>query len=1380
MPGSDDYADSAPGLGVDPSWFANPTSNAPQGSRDANIDNLTRKILQQDSYSKWTGQAFGTVYNNARHMATRLADAGITRLEDFGKRTVETQQYYSDDSGSGYHTVQKPEFYNKATGQLIRGDVQNGNTFDLTYAGDGSTQFNVTFNNMGMPIFYTQYNGSSSDWGMFQPILTLASIIPSPVQPFAQAINAVAAYRQGNEVGAVLGALGAAYSFGAQYGTIDPSSAAYINSMDAASDVAAGATTSTFTSAANWLASNAGNIQTAQQAAVLLNALDKKNLAGVIAGIVQISPQVGVTIPESAVKPIQTAALASAVGKGDWVGASMIGSSLFNSSDLRLAGKGIQVADAVKSGNPIAMLDSVIDFNQTYRMIDASKLRTAAKQVGLPMSDQEAESLLTSQNPRASLRSYEAAINDARRVFKSETGQDLPDDFFENNQRGNFLSKADDLFTTKDEARDLWRREFGYDPFGEDIKDIVGLQAQDADNFVRLTSGQINRTLDVFDEDQRKDAFASLRSGKIKVADASGYTPLDWLKSGAVSEDLDSPDTIVIRGQREQEFPEMVITGSRDPGWQHSVDPRGYTIMWNEGRGLIQLYDENDNLLHNWTDQFKRDRNGNLINRGFDYYLSAMKDSLIRSGYQTAALIGDVLPAMAAKAIGNESYFKKQMADAKATLDKVNREYPSRVASYKNINDISSAATYVLESVMEGVVTTAPSLLMGGAAGVAARASAKAAMDAAIKKELATQASKGVFGQQAIAAAQTAATKAGLEVAAKFTTPAILASSAAQNIPEVFKNVYDAKSGNVDLKDLAVSTLVGSFNAALDSVLPSAIVDRLNLSKIPVEQVIGAWYKNAAKEAGGAFLKESGTETLQEMSSAAAETFLAQNKDFFTKENLDRFIDAGLKGGLGGSAVSTGFTLGRDAAGALSGQDIVEQGLDRTTPAEYLAATQMFKDAGFNATLKDVSAITGAAAETLGPDLRSALDSYMDPRVVSEEEARQELLNLGYSDPTQDEVTAFVGQRDEASSLAALREQYDPLATTPEEAQQMMRDLGYTNLTNAEAQALAGKIKEEEARANVQAYVDPRMVTREEAEQFYRSIGYTPTEEEIVQFVRQGADVSQQGVQSELGSYVDPRMVDEQEVRDALESLGFPDATDAQVKSLAGQYAEAKLAGLAQENLPRFIYGALKEQNAKLQQQIGTQGRAVAQSDVDALSQMLQGQRDVDLAYDVTGDKQITQADVNYLQNLIANNQTQWTAPVGSPWAPTGLYGDLAAAEAQRKADMAAAEQQRQADIAAQQEAAKEAERRSAIRTAAGTAQAQTQALIGQLPQAYKAMQQTTTPIYAGEMKEFDLGAPLDVGFFDVRKEAQGGQKQQQTTKIATGGYLDDLLDLLR
>jgi hypothetical protein len=49
-----------------------------------------------------------------------------------------------------------------------------------------------------------------------------------------------------------------------------------------------------------------------------------------------------------------------------------------------------------------------------------------------------------------------------------------------------------------------------------------------------------------------------------------------------------------------------------------------------------------------------------------------------------------------------------------------------------------------------------------------------------------------------------------------------------------------------------------------------------------------------------------------------------------------------------------------------------------------------------------------------------------------------------------------------------------------------------------------------------------------------------------------------------------------------------------------------------------------------------------------------------------------------------------------------------------------------------------------------------------------------------GEMKEFDFEAPLDVNFFGPAKKNVAGQNQQQATKIATGGYIDDLLKILR
>ena len=853
------------------------------------------------------------------------------------------------------------------------------------------------------------------------------------------------------------------------------------------------------------------------------------------------------------------------------------------------------------------------------------------------------------------------------------------------------LGYVDTLYTDESEAKNIWNDAgFGGGGSDEQLQQIIGLPEAKASE---LTT-KLKDSISTLSESQKQKALNLIGSGKLDIEDAADNKPIDWVQA--------------------DDLGEVVITGKKEPGWEYSSDDNGYTVMWNKDKGLIQLYDENDELIKSLTDQFKYDKNGNVVGRGLDYYLSAATDSIMRSSSQTASLLADVLPAMAAKAVGNEDYFNKQMAEAQATMKQINIKYPARVASYKNVNDLSSAATYVLESVMEGVVTTAPSLLMGGAAGVAARASAKAAMDAAIKKELAVQASKGVFGAEAIAAAQSAATKAGLSVAAKFTTPAILAASASQNVPEVFKNVYDAKEGKVDLKDLAISTLVGGFNAALDSVLPSAIVDRLNLSKIPVEQVIGAWYKNAAKEAGSAFVKEGGTEILQEMSSAAAESFLAENKDFFTKQNLDRFIDAGLKGGIGGSAVSTAFVLGKDAKGALSGEAIRQQGLDETTPAEYLAASKMFADSGFKATAADISAVTGGKAELLSPALAAEIQKYIDPRVVAEDEVRQALVDMGYTNPTKQEIDSFVGQRDEASTLKALEAQYDPLATTVEEATQMMRDLGYTNLTADEAKSLAGKIKEADAKKKIEEYVAPRQVTRTEAEQFFKDIGYKPTEADIAAFIRQGANINQDAVKREIGTYVDPRMVDEQEAKDAYAALGLAKPTQADVLKLVGQYDEAGLTGKATANLEAARYNSIlsqldslsvganketldaidlvkKDLNSQItalggdvsklqsgvdsiaadlsgvskevegvKSAIGSKTQTPSEADVAAALKVLTGKSPFDAKYDWDGNGKV---DLNDTLNLLkASTGKPTTVPAGkdSFWAqPTGLYKEI-------------------------------------------------------------------------------------------------------------------------
>jgi hypothetical protein len=122
---------------------------------------------------------------------------------------------------------------------------------------------------------------------------------------------------------------------------------------------------------------------------------------------------------------------------------------------------------------------------------------------------------------------------------------------------------------------------------------------------------------------------------------------------------------------------------------------------------------------------------------------------------------------------------------------------------------------------------------------------------------------------------------------------------------------------------------------------------------------------------------------------------------------------------------------------------------------------------------------------------------------------------------------------------------------------------------------------------------------------------------------------------------------------------------------------------------------------------------------------------------------------------------------------------DLAAAAAQRAQDEAAAdaraEELRQQGI----KAANVATRRAQI----GQATTQTGNVLSDLKQKAAAMQNAPTiaPELVQSSAGFDFSQPLDVGLFGGYAQRQKtNQLEPSTAKIATGGYLDDLLNAIR
>lgn len=332
------------------------------GDFQSNVDVLTEQILNQGTTSQWQGEGFGSAEANAADMAKILAAHGLTDINQLGVRTV-TNPGFTYETESGYEVVPESstqEYYNKVTGLALGntyGERQTGNAWGGTYAGEGNTAYRVQYDANGNPIFYTT-GASSSDVADLAPLLALASIIPSPIQPFAQAANAVIALDQGNEVGAILNALGAygSYTGNELTGMTTPGSSTAVSGLDLASDVA--------TLGANpavGLQNTLANVNLAKTGVGALNALQTGNLAGLANASLSGYTQLGGTLPSGLTTGVQFANLATAIDKGDIAGALNAAGDLSGSKDLKTASVAASVMRAIESGDSNAIINSLIN-----------------------------------------------------------------------------------------------------------------------------------------------------------------------------------------------------------------------------------------------------------------------------------------------------------------------------------------------------------------------------------------------------------------------------------------------------------------------------------------------------------------------------------------------------------------------------------------------------------------------------------------------------------------------------------------------------------------------------------------------------------------------------------------------------------------------------------------------------------------------------------------------------------------------------------------------------------------------------------------------------------------------------------------------------------
>jgi hypothetical protein len=267
-----------------------------------------------------------------------------------------------------------------------------------------------------------------------------------------------------------------------------------------------------------------------------------------------------------------------------------------------------------------------------------------------------------------------------------------------------------------------------------------------------------------------------------------------------------------------------------------------------------------------------------------------------RGAKQLGAEFGDVIPAMVGSALGADEYAQRQMGEYAQTQEEIERLNPAQFQSRKDVKGPSSGLKYGLETIGEQVPNIGSALIPGGVGRVIGGAAAKRAALAGVEEYAAQEAAL-------IGAAETIAAKKALGQ-----NVGVYLGSYAMNAPEIFGNIYEA-TGQFEP---GAALLAGSVSAALDSVLPSAILSRLTKpAKLGIVEKIleksGMQPSLIRKVIGavpGAATTEGLTESAQEAISIAAEKYIKGNPQIFNSEDFERMIESGVRGAIAGGGIS--------------------------------------------------------------------------------------------------------------------------------------------------------------------------------------------------------------------------------------------------------------------------------------------------------------------------------------------------------------------------------------------------------------------------------------------------------------------------------------------
>jgi hypothetical protein len=1114
--------------------------------KDATINKMRDNILAQGTSDKWTGQGHGSPQANALVMAQSLYNAGITRLEDFGKVSSYTPaitktyynghyvqagtRHYSEPTGGydyeGYpesRTVMVPDnaeletryfklvsigtddygndvtqevplpsnelvtkdgqkvyksgevFGNKVTGKPVPAnyDRAGGDIWSGTFAGDGSTGYGVQFNELGMPIFYAAYGGSTSDWGIISQILSVASMIPGPHQPFTMALSAIGNAANGNTVGAILSALGAANAYGQTFNTLPTQIGTQSFDIDTLGDYVAAGVDNT---AANWLATNAGSIQTATQGVQLLYALDKKNLQGIIGSLVNISPQIGITIPEDLMRPVQYAAVASALGKGDFTGAALTAATLTNNSDVKLAASGLNLVNALKSGDPAAMMSASISFARQAQL-NGSVIKDAAKQMGLPLSDKRANELLTLSQGEADahIKDYYKQVNAVKASYLDQFGEPISDDLLASFGNADSYTTGfnnyvknwnDDRNTTNQTELTSYLNSVGLkfeDLTADQVFSALSLSEANAKTYAQNLSDIKSVTFDGNGYKTKEEALNAAQKAGYNTFEQNGMTytfmPSDQAKivAKAASENklpsVSTQDFQTITGQQfdwvsEKDIPRIVIIAKRiEPPLYSDAKAYAEYQQFIKDHGGVKFPKWLSDQLAIATEAFKGAPDGSVAN--------VIKNGLAYGARNFGNLATTLLRGSEAMGLdpNNAALKVSQAFERWGKLNQSKGIMDAEKAFSDGLNNISKASLAKELGVPESQVKDWQ---------VAAR-QLKEFGKQAVNNPLGTL---SVVGGEALQEIPFLVASAGVgSIAAKMVSRA--GAFAVARGTDAALNGFESFSGNyAEVKDYLVSRGVPPSKAearALASGLEAMAVTAAT-SWVGDTAALRVLMGDQAKIAASAVVGASSKEFVMGYVEGAAQNISAQIGKFGEVRNiaevtasgaLEGFIQGGLTAGIvSSSALSQVVAKGYDGASvtlndiitgaktfdpstlvrsavlaggitinnALQYNNLSSLGL-QASPEQYTQIVNTFQAEGYTPNDAEILSIGNSNSDASATELAAAVTKYADPLNTTKEEAKAFFKEVFGVDPTDAQLTSFIG-KSETAAKSLVNEQF--------------------------------------------------------------------------------------------------------------------------------------------------------------------------------------------------------------------------------------------------------------------------------------------------------------------------------------------------------------------